>query len=282
MIQAPAIRLTYLMGKHRMLPNFVQECYIGFSGGYLIMENFYCQPFLLNPFTGEELLFPKPPLSFNCVSPHDRVILASMPSKDFVLLALSMGNKNLQVFLARDSVWDVYTYVKEPWMLVDIVVLDGRAYVVTNKGQLGFLSLSPLNLTFLEIKNITPTLNSFNLKLVTSDQQLLMVDFIPGHNLAVYRMGFLGMEWVKIDSLGDQALFCGGRSGSELRKPGRWGGRSNCVYYIDSVSKCYMYSMDATLIEGFRIEETSSGSPLLPLYWYYPHQYCNTHQLQDE
>ncbi|XP_061353425.1 uncharacterized protein LOC133298180 [Gastrolobium bilobum] len=272
--------------KKVMLPNIVSKFFVGCSAGFLILEDIYREIFLINPFTGHQLKCHAPHFSLIGKSLHDNIIVASTSSpKSYVILAISNTMRELQVFHFKNSRWFTWLFLRQEW--VDIAIFKGHVYVVKKNAELGELRIKTTDSTsvvfnWLRVRN-TPNVNNFYLKLVVSNDQLLMVDFVPEEHLNIYKMDFEAMEWVKVDELGDQAFFFGRAWGSAMRKPGRWGGQSNCVYCFDTLSNmCCIYSMEAQLISKFPFVEDSITSELSPIGWYYPHQCIKVDYLNED
>ncbi|KAJ7961168.1 F-box protein [Quillaja saponaria] len=267
-----------------VLPYFWGKVYVGFSGGYMIMTR-GSRLWLINPFTREQLHIPESPFLHYCISEHDQVIHASiMGSEDFVIVSISSLTSSLDVYHSRNSSRANFAFNGDPWKVMDIAVFKGRIYAITDKAEIGVLSLTSAKLTLLELKS-SPSSDLDSVKLVGSDDHLLVVSFIPLKNLEVYKIDFSGMEWVKLDTLGDQALFLGKyRKGSALRNPSRWGYNSNCVYYIGYTPPvCYIYSMENRLVSSILVAAGDpAASKLCCIDWYHPHQFSSPNYVQDE
>ena len=122
----------------------------GITCGYFVLEDKYCtadsQIWLLNPFTGHVLYFPRPPKQF-C-----RVILASlaMPLPQYVLIAFSTWCPYLQFCRSTDINWTVYDYSgkfdesqeNNHWKIIDGVVFKGKIYDTTTHAKIGVLNLN--------------------------------------------------------------------------------------------------------------------------------------------
>ncbi|RHN81780.1 hypothetical protein MtrunA17_Chr1g0202841 [Medicago truncatula] len=132
-------------------------------------------------------------------------------------------------------------------MIVDFVVLRNIIYVVTNMANIGVLSLNSANVKFLKLKSTPAIKFSPYLMLVNCDAQLLVVDFMSNEISNVYKIGFSTMNYVRLKTLGDIALFCGTnwlkRNCYALSNPNRWGYECNSMYDINLLSTiCSAYS----------------------------------------
>ncbi|XP_045791240.1 uncharacterized protein LOC123885948 [Trifolium pratense] len=262
------------------LNNMDGNLLVGCTEGYIVFEKKGGKSvFLVNPLTGHQLPYSISSWIKRYSRPrHDHIIMATdLPSKSNVLLAVSNdvdGWCEYQIYHSGIDGWITDIPDTKDWM--DVVVFKNRFYVVTNEAQLGELRIEQLYLKFnwLVVKNTPLNVDSENLKLVVGNNQLFMVDFLADEYLDIYKIDFDAMEWIKVDDLGDQALFLGGELGSAMRKPGKWGCPSNCVYFIkDSPPRCCLYSMEAKMIDDYPIEgNPTSSHELCSLGWYYPDQ----------
>ncbi|KAJ1397015.1 Galactose oxidase/kelch, beta-propeller [Sesbania bispinosa] len=269
--------------KEVTLPNnLVGKFYVGCSGGYLIIENINRQISLVNPLTRHRLKCQAPPFTSRGRTFHDHIIFASTLSrKSYVVVAICNNKREFQVFHSSNGQWSSGYFYGASW--VDIAVFNDQVYVVTKEAQLAKLKVRTTgSSTLIEMRN-TPNVNSEDLKFVVSDNQLLMVDFVPEKHLNIYKIDFDAMEWVKLDKLGEQSLFLGGKWGSAIRKPDRWGGQTNCVYHLQTQSAmCNIYSMEAKLISNFPLVENSTTSEWLAHGWYHPHQCIKVDNLTED
>ncbi|KAL4653614.1 hypothetical protein ACB092_01G317400 [Castanea dentata] len=134
----------------KIFPSVTGKSCSGITCGYFVLEDKCCtadsQIWLLNPFTGHELYFPRPPKQF-C-----RVILASlaMPSPQYVLIAFSTWCPYLQFCRSTDISWTVYDYSgkfdgsqeNNHWKIIDGAVFKGKIYVTTTHAGIGVLNLN--------------------------------------------------------------------------------------------------------------------------------------------
>ncbi|WJX76757.1 hypothetical protein P8452_60138 [Trifolium repens] len=105
------------------------------------------------------------------------------------------------------------------------------------------MDISPLDGDMLDI--ISKKLLSFDdlFNFSACDGKLLVVRFVPNAVLYVYRIDFATMSYVKLQSLGDLALFFSPYKCYALANPGEWGYESNRVYSIKWPSaQCKVYS----------------------------------------
>lgn len=230
--------------------------YSGSSSGYLIMAG-AGNLLLMNPFTRrkKEINTTSLHLQGNFEYRACQPLLAfAKGSEEFVLVVSCKHTDSLHVYQSRNSSWLTYSSKGYPWKVVDFVVLHKYIYVITNKANIGVLSLKSASIKFLKLKN-TPSVMSTGLKLVSCDGQLLVVHFEPTKTLDVYKIDLSTMSYLKQENLGDLALFYGMRRKCyALSNPKRWGYDKNSVYYIDCISaECTVYSGDdGKLVKSIR------------------------------
>jgi hypothetical protein len=163
-----------------------------------------------------------------------------------------------------------------PWMIVDFVVLHNTIYVVTNKGNIGVLNLNSANIKFLELKSTPSVTSSSCLRLVSCDGQLFVVHTKPGVVFNVYMIDFSTMNYVKLETLDDIALFYApGGNYYALSNPERWGYKSNLVYVINhSSTECKVYLGDDNKLPKYinydRLQAPPNERPRL-LDWCFRH-----------
>ncbi|XP_050258252.1 uncharacterized protein LOC126703326 [Quercus robur] len=149
---------------------------------------------------GHELRVLNPPLE------HNRVILASLetPLSKFVITAFRRYDSYLQFCRSTYADWS-HCDCNDHWIFVDLTVYKRKLYAITTGAGIGVVNLNSCPyVTPLEVKSI-PNLKG-GLWLRGPDEQLLLINAI-GNNHEVYELNFLKMEWVKMQNLGDQALF---------------------------------------------------------------------------
>jgi hypothetical protein len=234
----------------KILKNFSWLSYVMFSSGYFIMTKSNYSFMLINPFTRIIKKVKGSVCAFDHYSSTKCALLAfGKCSEEFVLVFLT--KLRLYVYQSRNRGWVTYSMMKNLEMVVDVVVLHNIIYVVTNKANIGVLSLNSSNIKFLKLKSIPNVTFPSYLCLVNCDEQLLVIDFLSNGIKNVYKIDFSTMNYVKLETLGDTALFCA-LNGSNykskcyaLSNPNRWGYESNNVYVMDpSSKKCSVYSGD--------------------------------------
>ncbi|XP_061353043.1 uncharacterized protein LOC133297844 [Gastrolobium bilobum] len=250
--------------------------YSGSSCGYLIHAGADNTLLLMNPFTRRKKLISTLALEGNLQYISCQPLLAFVKgSEEFILVVLCKRSYSLHIYQSRHSCWVTYSTRGNPWKVVDFVVLNNTLYALTDEAKIGVLSLNSACLKFLALKN-TPSVTSSYLKLVSNDGQLLVVHFEPKETFDVYKIDLSAMEWIRLETLGDLALFYATRTNCyALSNPGKWGYDSNSVYYIvAALPECQVYSGDNKLKycivpSGLRAPSRSS------FYWL---DWCFRHQ----
>ncbi|XP_061353035.1 F-box protein At2g14290-like isoform X2 [Gastrolobium bilobum] len=239
--------------------------YLGCSSGYIIMAGADTKLLLMNPFTRRKKLISTSAIHgylhyINCQS----LIAFAKGSEEFIVVLWCKRFYSLHIYQSRHSCWVTYSTGGNPWKVVDSVVLNNTLYAITDEAKIGVLSLNSASLRFLELKN-TPNVTAAWLKLVSSDGQLLVVHYEHTIKLDVYKIDLSAMEWIRLETLGDLALFYANRrSCYALRNPGKWGYESNFLYYISNISRhCEVYSLNNKLTKcivpsGLRASRRSS------------------------
>jgi hypothetical protein len=148
----------------------------------------------------------------------------------------------LHVYQSRYSNWVTYSKKGNPCKVVDFVVLHNSIYALTYKAEICVLSLNSPSLKLLELKS-TPNILYLWPKLLGCDGKLLVVYFTPKKLLNVYKIDLSPMSYVKLETLGDLALFYSRKKCYALSNPDKLGCESNRVYYINCISaECQVYS----------------------------------------
>ena len=250
-----------------MMDYFRHFSYSTTSSGYFIRAGYNNSLSLVNPFTGIKKVIDTPTFEVNytCLAYHGLFAFGKC-SEEFVLVVLCYNS--LHVYQSRNCGWVTYTTKGNPWMVVDFVVLHNMIYVVTDKANIGVLSLNSANIKFLKLKSI-PDKTSLYFRLVNCDEQLLVVDSM----LNVYKIDFSTMNYVKLETLGDIALFnVSDTNCYALSNPNKWGYESNSVYVIRSSSPlCRVYSGDDKKLQKCITPPAPHGTYSKMLDWCFRH-----------
>jgi len=264
----------------KMLNNFFRFTYQGSSSGYFIMTRRNNSFILINPFKRKKrkIINSTFEVDFSCFV--CRVLLAFVRgSKEFIFVVLCRNN--LYVYKSQNFGWVTYSRSQK---VVDFAVLHNTIYVVTDKANIGILSLSSTNISFLELNSspgVTFTPYS-HVRLVSCDGHLLVLNFMSKVVFDAYKIDFSNMDYVKLETLGDLALFhAPGRNYYALSNPELWGYEKNYVYVIDlPYHKYRVYKGDGNkmpkLVLPFLIADyprTYSYTEQPYLDWYFRHQH---------
>ncbi|CAJ2670905.1 unnamed protein product [Trifolium pratense] len=213
----------------------------------------------------------------NAFASHALLALSKC-SEDFVLVVLCICSRNLRVYQSRNCGWVSYSSAigNQEEKIVHFVVLHSIIYVVTNKANIGVLSLNSTNIKFLKLKS-TPDVTSIHLKLVNCDEQLLLVDLMEDKMIRnVYKIDFSTMNYVKLETLGDIALFyaCNGlkKDCYALSNPNKWGYERNSVYVtLFSSTICRVYSWDDKKLQKCIMLPTPDETGVFVFDWCFRH-----------
>jgi len=256
------------MGKY-----FFCSAYITISSRYFIMAGYDNSFMLMNPFTRIKKVVNAPISKVKGSYLTRRALLAfGKCSEEFVLVVLC--NYCLHVYQSRNLDWVAYSRMEDLEGIVDFVVLHNVIYVVTEKANIGVLSLNSASIKFLKLKS-TPGSFCFYTRLVNCDGQLLVVDLTSNKLCNVYKIDFSTMNYVKLETLGDIALFyVSYRSCYALSNPSKWGYESNSVYIINSLSSsCSVYSVGDKKLQKNITLSTPHGTSSFKSDWCFRHQH---------
>ncbi|AES68338.1 hypothetical protein MTR_3g006140 [Medicago truncatula] len=225
----------------KVINHFWHLAYCGSSSGYLIMTTQNNSFMLINLFTRRkmEINTSSFKVKFSTFAYH--VLLAfGKGSEEFILVALCKSSGHLHVYQSRNFGWATYSTKGNPWKVVDFVVFHNTIYVVTDKINIGVLDLNYANINFLELNNTPDVSSSSHIRMISCDGQLLVIHITSQEILNVYIIDFSIKNFVKLETLGDIALFY---ASSEyfyaLNNPERWGFESNSLHAINLSSiKC--------------------------------------------
>ncbi|XP_058762410.1 uncharacterized protein LOC131635782 isoform X2 [Vicia villosa] len=226
--------------------------YVRVSSGYFILAHKNNSFLLLNQFTLEKRVINANFTVESQFSDRYEALLAfEKCSEEYVLVVLCKYSSHLYVYQSRYHGWFTYSTLKPKELVVDFVVLNNIIYVVTDKANIGVLNLNSKNIQFLNLKNtpskIPSKLPSDSFKLVNCDEQLFVFHSISiNYKREVYKIDLSTMNYVKMKTLGDIALFyVSGRNCRALSNPKRFGYESNHVYEVSSLSQCTKYDWNA-------------------------------------
>ncbi|KAJ0084799.1 hypothetical protein Patl1_29790 [Pistacia atlantica] len=159
----------------------------------------------------------------------------------------------------------------------DVVVFYGRLFVVTSLWQIGKFNLRSGNSVFSTL-TYEPHYLTGKIRLVASKEQLFVVN-LTATEFNVYRIDFSRSEWVKVEKLGDEALFIDNMS-CRLSNTSKWGGRSNCVYYLSFNSgTCSVYSLNGEILETIQIGNCFFPAPISS--WYFLDHLCSIESIDN-
>ncbi|AES68342.2 hypothetical protein MTR_3g006180 [Medicago truncatula] len=219
----------------KTINQFWHFAYTGCSSGYLILTRDTNSFLLLNPFTRRKKVINTSTFKVNCSYFAYHVLLAfGKGSEEFVFVASCKSSGSLYVYQSRNLGWVTYSTMESPSKVVDFVVLHHTIYVVTDKANIGVLDLNSTNKFFLELKSTPDVTSTSLLRMVSCDGQLLVIHIASQEILNVYKIDFSTMNYIKLETLGDIALFYNsGEHFYALSNPKRWDFESNSLYAIN-------------------------------------------------
>jgi hypothetical protein len=226
---------------------FLKFDYCMSSSGYFIMLGRRANHsiMLINPFTRIKKVINTS--TFEVKDVCHALLAFGKCSEEFILVVLCGLEKSLHVYQSRNCAWVTYPTMENVGTVIDFVVLHSIIYVVTDKANIGVLSLNSADIKFLKLKS-TPNVTTPRprLRLVNCDEQLLVVHFKYIEIMDVYKIDFSTMSYVKMKTLGDNALFYSlNKSCYALSNPNKWGYESNSVYVNNLASvEVSVYSGD--------------------------------------
>ncbi|XP_072994971.1 putative F-box protein At2g16290 [Typha latifolia] len=252
--------------------------FIGYSYGHAIfyLPSIRCI-LLADAITGDEVRTPHFP-GHSIPRTYYALLTAPLSSPSSDLILLSFG---LELFQWRKG--------GERWIRHDLgfnlpevnhaVVFKGRIFTLDSSERLFIIQLAPVVLVRqMEVKWIGEQVSPFSFKqwLVECGGELLLVRIVPTEaimcmSVEVFRLDLSDeqMKWVKVENLGDWALFLVANKrcpGFACKNPGRWGGRGNCIYYARSGDDTW----NVVELGSSEIDTTVPDSPTLnsdPLKW---------------
>ncbi|KAJ0084798.1 hypothetical protein Patl1_29791 [Pistacia atlantica] len=160
---------------------------------------------------------------------------STMPQHNgsFMCLEIARGYKYNTPFMFEDF-WD-------------LVVFDGRIFFLA--GKYSYLQIWKFNWRSVHLEHF-------------------LLSSIVGDSTKNIRIDFSLKKCFRVYNLGDEALFIDHKS-IRLSYSAKWGGRSNCTYYLPFNSKTYyVYSLNGRLLEDNQI--VRCHVPAQINMWYFP------------
>jgi hypothetical protein len=214
--------------------------YVTSSSGYFITVDSNKSFVLIDPFTRIKKVTNPFTFDFSPLGYHALLAFGKCSDDEFVLVVFRKWTTNLHVYQSRNCGWVTYSTMGNLDKVIDFVVFHDIIYVLTDWANIGMLSLNSANIKFLKLNNSTDVMCPLSLKLVNCDEQLLVVNFSEKMYLDVYKVDFSTMNYVKLETLGDIALFYAlDRHCYSLSKPNMWGYESNSLYATNTYSTKY-------------------------------------------
>lgn len=254
---------------------------VGCSYGHLIVVLTESTVVLVDAFTGEEIA--PPDIGSPCGDVTCGILTAPLSSSSSCMLLLTTSRDDrVMCWLPGSDEWHASA---SGFRIRSLAPYGGQVYCLDSDNRLVVLvDFSP---RIMNVKKLgspfpsrpLPCIRNFNnYHLVGCGTELLLLLFVSAETswmhcslkiaIEVYRFDFAGMEWARVDSLGDRCLFVDpvGRSPLSCRNPTRWGGRSNCVYVAGPGCDAWsVFPLDGSVIDA--AATTNRECPLSAANW---------------
>ncbi|XP_020112454.1 uncharacterized protein LOC109727012 isoform X1 [Ananas comosus] len=259
-------------------PQTLSLPFLGLSHGRLI---------LLLSVTGAELRTPPlPPPNTNL---HFGLLTAPLAAPESSLLLLGYDSFLFQ-WRPGSPEW-LRTPFRVAPTITHIVPFEGRVLAMDDAERLFVIHLAgdaDSCVTELEVSWVGQKIAPFSLcrYLIVCGSELLLVRFVPSKMMLHLGIEALRLDrlepwrWVKMESLGDRALFIGENYrtlGFSCDSPKKWGGESNSIYYAGSGNQPWSVLRlgDAAIdLSDPELTLIKDGSPLSRTpKWFYPSLY---------
>lgn len=267
-----------------MLPDLTRRSFVGLSCGYLIMLANDFRFCLVNLFTRHELQFPVIPWyveKFGYKNQLCPILFYSTKLSDFLMVFVDRTRDSILIAQSRGAKWFAAQNLNNTDSIVDVTIFKGKIYFLTSAARFGELKMHPspiLQLLRTNIFSIPNVLLFPSLQLVTSSKCIFMVSYplprlhVDRKDIIIYKLDNNKMDWMKINDLGQKALFLSDMKCSAIVDPTKWGGHCNCVYVCEwMINRVSIYPLDGV---GERLEDipvVQEGSDtLVPYFWYIP------------
>jgi hypothetical protein len=260
-----------------MLKYFLHDysIYVTSSSGYFIFARKNKSFMVINPFTRIKKVIDTSTCEFDSYTYYNYALLVfGKCSEEFVLVVLYKYDMSLHVYQSRNREWITYSTMENLGEVNDFVVLHDKIYIVTNKANIGVLNLNSTNINFLKLKSTLDTSFDNNFKLVNCDEQLFVVCLSFMDEISnVYKIDFSIMNYVRLKTLGDIALFYAmDKHFYALSNPNMWGYESNSVYVIGASSTKYsVYLGDDKKLHKDIMLPAPLGASRFKFDWYFRH-----------
>ncbi|CAH1450147.1 unnamed protein product [Lactuca virosa] len=182
-----------------------KQC-IGVSCGYLILIGEETNDlWLVNPITRHEFHAPFPFLDIRFYIHGLGVILVFSPSiSAWVFVVINRFWNKIWFCIAGKREW---TCVFTPLSIYDLHVFKGKIYTLHPNNCLSEVRLFPTpKVTLLEIKNFSKTERN-HWRLVSSGENLYVINRMPEFPFKIQELDFSKMEWVSPEKTGEEYAF---------------------------------------------------------------------------
>ncbi|PSS15736.1 F-box protein [Actinidia chinensis var. chinensis] len=224
----------------------------GSPHGWLVTTGSDLKIQLLNPLTRACINLP-PQLMFNIrFNIHrewyqfiHKAIIIKESNEEFLVMAIYGPYKDLAFSRPGYSSW-VNVEDSSNYRFIDVVFFKGQIFALCDGGSLVVVDINAPGP--LKVVCIASPPNQYaweQLYLVESSGNLLVVYRYERHepiNVEVYKFDLNALEWMKLDDLGNLALFVGDNYSMSISSSSISNCKFNCIYFIgDSVEQWWAY-----------------------------------------
>lgn len=188
------------------LPHSTGRTCVGFTCDYLILFGKKSKDFwLVNPITMHELHFPDVPFVDVYSRKSFRAILVFSASiSDLVFVMTMRFPYKIWFSVAGKRKW---MYVSTPFYILDLLAFKGKIYTLHYGDCLCEVRLFPTpKVTLLEFNNFRKPLLDYPL-LLSSGENLYVMDRFSKHPYKIQEINFSKMEWVTREKIGEEYAF---------------------------------------------------------------------------
>ncbi|XP_074573855.1 uncharacterized protein LOC141830300 [Curcuma longa] len=259
-IEPPRCRLmspsgSFSSGHSMVTSETLRLTLLGSSYGQLIFRN-RLGVVVADAFTGEELRLPTLPKSHRF---YFGALTGPLSSPGSHLLLCE--KHSLFLWQVGSSSWKECSFEQHYFFIISVMAFKDNIFVLSSCETLYSLQFSPsfglkeFTVQWRGESSSWAVAFGSSSRMVECDGKLMLIRMVPfgeetGFCFVVYFLDFSGQPtWLKVDNLGDWALFLDIEESNfaiSCAHPGRWGGRSNCIYYVDrEFDDWHEFSLDA-------------------------------------
>ncbi|KAK0588603.1 hypothetical protein LWI29_003129 [Acer saccharum] len=241
----------------KKLPNSNRSFFWGSFQDWLVMvtpfpENkFRLNIFLLNPFSGIQVLLPETSDFYN------KLLFSGDPSKQTCIYLLLSFCNEFALWVPGERHWCTCYFEEEDDNLTDAILFDGCFYFLTRDFNIRVIDVAcsfsiiereghdtrdDTRFYDVEMPLDIPRMNTESVLVLRylmefCGEIILILRFSRNHeethDFKIFRLDLDQLEWVKLDSLGDRVLFLGGHCSRSYSEKELGVGMANCIYFTN-------------------------------------------------